>query len=54
MIVDAVAISSTAQMDEDEELRENSDNVRSTKESEDNGNYIIDVEEDQEDDDDST
>ena len=52
--MDAVAIASTAQMDDDEELRDNSDDARSTGESEDNGNTAIDVEEDQEDNDDST
>ena len=52
--MDAVAISSTAQMDDDEELRDDSENASSTGESEDDGNDGIDVEEDQEDYDDST
>ena len=54
MIVNAVAISSTSQMDDNEEPRGDSGNASSTIESEDNGNDAIVVEEDQEDDEDST
>ena len=45
--MDAVAISSTAHMDQDEELRDDSDNERSTREPENNGNDAIYVVEDQ-------
>ena len=47
LIVDTIVIASTAQMDDNEELRDDSENARSTGESEDNGNDAIDVEEDQ-------
>ena len=46
--MDAVAIASTAQMDDNEELREDCDDDCSTGESEYNDNYAIDVEEYQE------
>ena len=49
--MDAVAIASTAQMDDNKELRDDSDDARSNGESEENGNDAIDVEDDQEDDD---
>ena len=45
--MDAVAIVSTSQMDNGEELWENSDDDSSTVKSEDNGNDAIGVEKDQ-------
>ena len=51
MILDAVAIAPTAQMDDDEYLWDNSDNASYVRESEDNGNDAIGIEEYQEDND---
>ena len=48
MIVDAVVIASTSHMDDDKELRDDSEDDSSTGESEYNGNDDIDIEEDQE------
>ena len=48
MILYAVAIASTAHMDDDEKLRNNSDDDSSTEKSKDNGNYAIDIQDDQE------
>ena len=47
LIVDTIVIASTAQMDDNEELRDDSDNERSTREPENNGNDAIYVVEDQ-------